>query len=92
MLTFSSWQVRSNDESGNGRPDILVLDLPKKRAIIIEIKVVDEYTAMERTAKKALDQIAAQKYASGLPPRVQQILKYGIAFCKKECLVLKAEE
>ena len=91
MLTFSSWQVRSNDESGNGRPDILVLDLPKKRAIIIEIKVVDAYTAMERAAKKALDQIAEQKYAKGLPPRVQQILKYGVVFCKKECLVLKAE-
>ena len=45
--------------------------------------------AMQDAAEAALSQIEDRKYASGLPPRVTQVIKYGVAFCKKECLVLK---
>ena len=89
ILSFRGWQVRSNTECGNGRPDILVLDLLRKRAVIIEIKVAGTYEGMEKSAQAALAQIEDRKYASGLPPRVTQLIKYGVAFCKKECLVLK---
>ncbi|MDD6180994.1 MAG: AAA family ATPase, partial [Desulfovibrionaceae bacterium] len=32
MLSFSAYEVQSNRESGNGRPDILVFDRPGKKA------------------------------------------------------------
>lgn len=89
MLSLSAYDVRSNDESGNGRPDILIFDMPNRRAVIMEIKVAAEYAAMQDAAEAALTQIEDRKYASGLPPRVTQVIKYGVAFCKKECLVLK---
>ncbi|MBQ8173721.1 MAG: AAA family ATPase [Mailhella sp.] len=89
MFSFSRYDVRSNDESGNGRPDILIFDMPNRRAVIMELKVAAEYADMQEAAEAALRQIEEKKYASGLPPRVTQILKYGVAFCKKECLVLR---
>ncbi|MGN0008643.1 MAG: PD-(D/E)XK nuclease domain-containing protein, partial [Desulfovibrionaceae bacterium] len=89
MLTFSDWRVRSNDESGNGRPDILVIDLPHRRAVIMEIKIAKSYNEMENAAQKALRQIEERNYATGLPPRITSILRYGVAFCQKECLVLR---
>ena len=89
MFSFSRYDVRSNDESGNGRPDILIFDMPNRRAVIMELKVAAEYADMQEAAEAALRQIEEKKYASGLPPRVTQVLKYGVAFCKKECLVLR---
>ena len=89
MLSMSGYAVRSNRESGNGRPDILVLDIPGKKAAIIEIKHARDYDDMERKAQKALLQIEEQNYASGLPRRLNTVFKYGVAFYQKECLVLK---
>jgi hypothetical protein len=91
MLSFSGWQVHSNRESGSGRPDILLMDLPKKRVVIIEVKVAGDYAELEAAAQKALAQIEEKKYAAGLPPRAQRLLKYGVAFYKKECVVLGGE-
>ena len=89
ILSFSAYDVRSNVESGNGRPDILVLDIPNERAVIIEIKHCDDMAELENSANNALAQIEDRKYALGIPPIITQVIKYGIAFCKKECLVLK---
>jgi hypothetical protein len=92
MLAFSAYEVRSNRESGNGRPDILVLDLPGKRAAIIEIKIAKDRASMKEAAQSALAQIEAQDYALGLPSILTKVYKYGVAFWKKECLVLGGEE
>jgi hypothetical protein len=92
ILAFSAYEVRSNRESGNGRPDILVLDMAQERAAIIEIKIAKDRASMKEAAQSALAQIEAQDYALGLPSILTQVHKYGIAFCKKECLVLSKEE
>ena len=91
MLAFSAYEVRSNRESGNGRPDILVLDMAQERAAIIEIKIVKDRASMKEAAQSALAQIEAQDYALGLPSILTQVRKYGVAFWKKECLVLGGE-
>ena len=91
ILSFAGYDVRSNRESGNGRPDILVLDIEGERAVIIEIKTVKQRADMEKAARAALAQIETQHYALGLPSIITQVQQYGIAFSKKECLVLKAE-
>jgi hypothetical protein len=92
MLSFSAYEVRSNRELGNGRPDIFVLDLPGKRAAIIEIKITKDRASMKEAAQTALAQIEAQDYALGLPSILTKVYKYGVAFWKKECLVLGGEE
>ncbi|MDD6180985.1 MAG: AAA family ATPase [Desulfovibrionaceae bacterium] len=89
MLSFSAYEVQSNRESGNGRPDILVFDRPGKKAAILEIKHARSYDDMEQQAQKALRQIEERQYASGLPRRLNTVLRYGVAFCQKECLVLR---
>ncbi|MDD2967127.1 MAG: AAA family ATPase [Desulfovibrionaceae bacterium] len=91
MLSFSAYEVRSNRELGNGRPDIFVLDLSGKRAAIIEIKIAKERASMKESAQTALAQIEAQDYAFGLPSILTKVYKYGVAFWKKECLVLGGE-
>ena len=91
MLSFSAYDVRSNIEAGNGRPDVLVLDIMGERAVIIEIKHVTSMAELETGAAKALGQIEEQKYELGLSPIFTQVIKYGVAFCKKECLVLKQD-
>jgi hypothetical protein len=91
MLAFSAYDVRSNRESGNGRPDILVIDLEQERAAILEIKTAKDHSSMREAAQTALMQIDAQDYALGLPSIITQVCKYGVAFYKKECLVLSGE-
>ena len=46
---------------------------------------------MESSCKEALAQIEERKYGEGLKRRgVKKLLKYGIAFYEKECLVVMA--
>ena len=88
--------VKSNRESGYGRYDVVME--PKDSggtAVIMEFKVfdtLDDETALEDTAANALKQIEEKKYdtellARGIP--ADRILKYGLAFKGKECLIRK---
>ena len=46
---------------------------------------------MEAACAEALNQIEEKKYAEGLKRRgTKKIIKYGIAFCEKECMVVMA--
>ena len=61
------------------------------KAIIIEIKVAKTYQDLEEKCDEALRQIEEQKYEEALRQEgYQDILKYGVAFYRKECMV-KAE-
>lgn len=74
---------------GNGRPDIL-LKYPSVRgkAVIMEIKVARTYQELERRCDEALKQIEDRKYEEILRQEgYSDILKYGIAFYRKECMV-----
>lgn len=84
-----AYLVVSNRESGNGRPDI-VLKTPSVRgaAIILEIKVTDTFTQMEKECQRALEQIKDKKYDSGLRAEgYRDIKSYGVCFYRKECMV-----
>ena len=89
LKNIGNYIVQSNRESGNGRPDILVrYPSVRGKAIIIEIKVAKTYQGLEEKCDEALQQIEEQKYEETLRQEgYQDILKYGVAFYRKECMV-----
>ncbi len=86
--------VESNREAGDGRPDIVMKSLDVKRpAVLMELKAASSYAKMEDRAKEALKQIKDRHYELDLErDGYENIIRYGIAFYKKNCLVLKATE
>ena len=88
LKNIGNYIVLSNRESGNGRPDI-ILKYPSVRgkAVIIEIKVSGTYQGLEEKCDEALRQIEEQKYEEALRQEgYQNIMKYGVAFYRKECM------
>lgn len=82
VVLSSSYEIKSNRESGLGRYDIMLI--PKdlnQTGIVIEFKKTLMGETREEAAQKALDQIAAKKYMQELESRgVHTIIAYGIAF------------
>ena len=89
LRSQDSWLVRSNAEMGEGYSDIFI-QTPDRIGIVIELKYADDGN-LEAACSKALKQIEEKKYAEGLKRRgTKKIIKYGIAFCGKECMVVMA--
>ena len=93
LVNIGGYLVRSNRESGNGRPDIVMTESKfRGRAMILELKISDTIQGMEKKCEEALTQIEEQKYAVPLEDDgYQPILKYAVCFFKKGCIVRKAE-
>lgn len=94
LKTSKTYSVYSNRESGTGRSDI-ILKTPSVRggAVILELKVTDRFDQMEECCWKALQQIEDRDYESGLRTEgYRNVMKYGICFYRKECLVMKADK
>ena len=88
-LRSYNYKVKSNRENGMGRSDIIVQSTVKKgKAIIIEIKVAKDIKDLEKKCNEALEQIEKNKYDVELIQYgYKDILKYGITFFKKKCMV-----
>ena len=93
LVNIGGYLVRSNRESGNGRPDIVMTESKfRGRAMILELKISDTIKDMEKKCEEALTQMEEQKYAVPLEDNgYQPILKYAVCFFKKGCIVRKAE-
>jgi len=89
LLKADDYAVKSNRETGIGRSDIVLLpNLRVQPVIIIEAKIALKYGDMEAKCKEALQQIETNRYADEfIEDGYSNILKYGIAFYKKECLL-----
>ena len=84
-----NWLVKSNAETGEGYSDISI-QTPERLGIVIELKYADDGN-LEKACGEALEQIEEKKYVEGLKRRgMKKIIKYGIAFCGKECMVVMA--
>ena len=93
LVNIGGYLVRSNRESGNGRPDIVMTESKfRGRAMILELKIAGSIAEMEAACDRALAQIEAQHYAEPfITEGYPEVKKYALSFCKKECMVKKAE-
>lgn len=86
---FKGYTLKSNRESGNGRPDIMLMERRRRElAVVIEVKDTRNFKDLEKLCDEGLAQIERLNYESELKNEgYKKILKYGIAFCQKSCMV-----
>ena len=89
LSALQDYEVVSNRESGEGRPDIMLKPYDEQQpAIILELKRAAKFTQMSELCDAALAQIEEKDYAAELTEEgYLKIRKYGICFCKKSCMV-----
>ncbi len=85
------YKVRSNRESGNGRPDIIMQAASVRgKAFVFELKVSKEFCKMEEKCREALAQAAKKNYKAKLVQTgYSNITVYGVCFYQKECVVVR---
>lgn len=87
LQSQENWLVQSNAEMGEGYSDISICT-PERTGIVIELKYADD-GKLESACTNALKQIEERKYSIGLERKgMKKIIKYGMAFCGKECMVV----
>ena len=85
----SEWLIQSNVESGDGFVDILVEAEDPDAGMIMELKYAQNFQDLEKACNKAMNQIHDRRYDERLRNEGRNdILAYGIAFCKKKCKVV----
>ena len=94
LSKIDGYIVKSNRESGDGRSDIYIKPLSIfQRAVIIEIKICDKQKELFTKCEDALNQIDEKHYEDELNEEgYDDVIKYGIAFYRKDCLIKVREE
>ncbi|CVI70371.1 putative AAA-ATPase [Clostridiales bacterium CHKCI001] len=89
LQSQGNWLIQSNAELGEGYSDISICT-SEKIGIVIELKYAEDAN-LKKGCEETLKQIEEKKYAVGLKRKgMKNIIKYGIAFCEKECMVVMA--
>lgn len=89
LKSNSAWAVKSNRESGDGFADILMKPKDPDVGIVIELKYARSIHELDKACERALVQIRERRYDEELREDGRNdILAYGIAFCKKRCKVV----
>jgi len=95
-IMSENYLVKSNMESGDGIPDLVLKPKDKnKKAFIFEFKYsrAKDSKNLKRTAKSALKQINDRNYFEGLKYEgYKEIVKIGMGFRKKDVEVVVEEE
>ena len=94
LVNIGGYSVKSNRESGNGRADIVMqtVQIRKGRVIILELKIAGSIAEMDAACDRGLAQIEEQHYADPfITEGYPEVKKYALSFCKKECMIKKAE-
>ena len=85
----SDWLIKSNRESGDGFSDILIKPENPDLGIVIEVKYAKEFKGLDAACDAAMAQIKQKRYDETLRDEGRcDILAYGIAFCRKRCMVV----
>ena len=91
LFSARGFAVKSNLESGLGRPDIVLLDNKNSRAAIFEIKQARKEDEIESKKSEALSQIKEKDYKKSFE-EYDTILQYSIIFHRKKAFVTSIEE
>lgn len=95
-IMSENYFVKSNVESGDGIPDLVLKPKNKtKKAFIFEFKYsrAKDSKNLKRTARSALKQINDRNYSEGLKYEgYKEIVKLGMGFRKKDVEVVVEEE
>lgn len=86
LFIGAGYAVESNYERGDGRPDIVIHDRRRRRAILIEVKHAKKGETLEHACREAAEQIEDKRYAQALDG-YQTVLCYGIGFKGKDCMI-----
>ena len=94
LVNIGGYSVKSNRESGNDRPDIVMqtVQIRKGCVIILELKIAGSIAEMDEACNRGLAQIEEQHYAEPFATEgYPEVKKYALSFYKKECMVKKGE-
>ncbi|ACD51241.1 AAA family ATPase [Clostridium botulinum] len=93
LANMNDFLVKSNREAGDGRSDIFIKSLSIfEPCVILELKVCDKPKDIFKKCDEALAQIDAKNYEEELKEEgYENIIKYGISFYRKDC-VIKVKE
>ncbi|MDR1262050.1 MAG: PD-(D/E)XK nuclease domain-containing protein [Oscillospiraceae bacterium] len=84
------WMIRSTQETGDGRCDIIIRSQERKLGYIIELKYSNDIDDPEKDAASGLRQIIDKRYADGfINGGIKDVKLFGIAFHKKWCSVVE---
>jgi len=91
LAGMRNFTAKSNREAGHGRSDIVLRHASGRgKAVILELKYTADMREIEKKCEEAVKQIEDGQYAKELETECYtDIVKYGIAFCKKSCEVRK---
>ena len=93
LVASAGYIVESNYENGLGRSDIVIKDRRNRRAVVIEAKIASSEDRLETECQNAIKQIEENQYARKIERSgFRKVVRYGIAFYKKECLVKSVNE
>ena len=94
LSNMKRYLIKSNRESGKGRSDIIIRSVSRRgAAVILELKAAKSFDELEKKADEALGQIEEKNYEAELrSDGYKNIIKYGIAFYGKDCLVKLSED
>lgn len=89
LSKMKGYIVKSNREGGSGRSDLFVKPVTRRKAaFVIEFKVAKTFDSLEKMAEAAISQIEERGYAAELhDDGYKEVIKYGIAFFGKDCLI-----
>ncbi len=90
LFSNAGYRVESNYENGLGRSDLVVKDRKGRKAAVVEAKRTDSENLLEKKCEEALAQIEEKQYARKVElDGFNKVVRLGIAFFQKKCLVRK---
>ena len=90
LTGMKDYVVKSNREGGEGRSDIFIKPIDREEvALVLELKVAESLAQLQEKAEEAIRQIKDRNYEQELlDDGYIKTKRYGIAFFKKNCLVI----
>ena len=90
LFSATKYRVVSYRESGNGRSDLLIIDINNKRIAAFEFKIAKTENSIEKKLHEGILQIEDKKYASDFIR--YKIFKYCVTFYKKSAYCIRTSD